>query len=48
MFAGQIYLLLRKKLRPTLQVDRLCLVEGHCLVHAHFSPQQEFDFIFCE
>jgi hypothetical protein len=38
--------MLRKKLRPSLQICRLCLIERHCFVHAHLSPEQKFDFIF--
>ena len=38
--------LLRKELRPSLQIGGLGLIEGHRFVHAYSSPQQEFDRIF--
>src|ERR1700733_13030996 len=37
--------MLRKKLRPPLQISSLRLTEAHGFVHAHFSPKQEFNFI---
>ena len=39
---------LGKELRPSLQVSRLRLIQCHRFVHAHFSPEQEFHFVFCE
>jgi hypothetical protein len=44
----QIYSLLRKKPRPALEVNHLRLIQSHGFVHTHFSPQQEFNLIFCE
>ncbi len=37
---------LRKKLRPSLQINRLRLIEGHGFIHAHALPEQEFHFVF--
>ena len=34
--------------RPSLQVSRLRLIEGHRFIHANFSPEQEFHFVFRE
>ena len=39
---------LGKEHRPTLQVSRLRLIEGHRFIHANFSPEQEFHFVFRE
>jgi len=41
-----ITLTLGHEFRPSLQVSRLRLIQCHRLIHANFSPEQEFDFIF--
>ena len=41
-----ITLTLGHEFRPSLQVSRLRLIQCHRLIHANFSPEQEFDFVF--
>jgi hypothetical protein len=43
-----VKLMLGEESCPSLQVNSLCLGESHGFVSTDFSPEQSFDFIFCQ
>lgn len=40
--------MLGNEFSPSLQISRLRLIEGHCFIYAHFSPEHEFHFVLDE